>query len=78
MTYISSIQRLGEELGYQKGLLSAIKLGLKLKFGAEGLQLYPAVAQISEVDRLQSIYDGLNADASLIELRRLCTAPQDN
>jgi len=80
MTYISSIERLGyergekagEQKGEQKGLLVAIKLGLKLKFGAEGLQLYAIVAEIEDVARLQSICDGLNGDATLDEIRRSC------
>ena len=78
MTYITSAERIGyergEQDGEQKGLLLAIKLGLKLKFGADGLRLYPIVAQVENIERLQLVYDGLNADATLNDLRRLCEA----
>ena len=40
MPYVTSVERIGMQRGLQQGLMTAIKLGLKLKFGDEGLQLF--------------------------------------
>ena len=74
MDAITYIEQIGYERGEQKGLLLAIKLGLKLRFGAEGLRLYPTVTQIENMERLQLVYDGLDTGATLDDLRSLCAA----
>jgi hypothetical protein len=78
--YITSVERLGMERGKREGLLEgkregllkALTLGLKLKFGPEGLQLMPAVQAITEVDKLEVLCDALEKATSLDELRQLC------
>jgi hypothetical protein len=70
--YITSVERHGMERGKREGLLEGITLGLKLRFGAEGLQLLPKVQSVGEVDRLQAILKAIETAADLEELRRLC------
>ena len=57
--------------GLQQGLLSAIELGLELKFGAEGLELMPEISQIQDVDVLRAIREGLRTINNLDELREI-------
>jgi hypothetical protein len=59
--------------GKREGLLRAAALGLKLKFGAEGLELMPAIQAIAEVEKLESLCDALEKASSLEELRQVCT-----
>jgi hypothetical protein len=79
--YITSVERYGREEGKQEGLregkreglLRAITLGLKLKFGPEGLQLLPTMQAITDVDKLEALCDAIETATSLEELRRLCS-----
>ncbi|GET43056.1 hypothetical protein MiSe_78760 [Microseira wollei NIES-4236] len=57
--------------GLQQGLLSAIELGLELKFGAEGLELMPEISQIQDVDVLRAIREGLRTINNLDEVREI-------
>jgi hypothetical protein len=78
--YITSVERHGIEKGKREGLiegkreglLKAITLGLKLKFGAAGLQLMPAVQAITEVEKLETICDAIETATSLEQLGQLC------
>jgi hypothetical protein len=86
--YITSVERHGMERGKREGLLEGKREGLvegkregllegitsclKLRFGAEGVQLLPAIQSLSEVDRLQAILRALETAADLDEVRRLC------
>ncbi|NEU74654.1 Rpn family recombination-promoting nuclease/putative transposase [Hassallia byssoidea VB512170] len=63
----------GETRGETRGLLSAIELGLELKFGAEGLQLMPEISQITDLDVLKTIREGLRTMNSLEEIRQIYT-----
>jgi hypothetical protein len=75
--YITSVERYGREEGkregLREGLFKAIALGLKLKFGPEGLQLMPAIQALTEVDKLEALYEAVEKATSLDELRRLCS-----
>lgn len=59
--------------GEIRGLLSGIELGLELKFGSEGLQLMPEISQITDLDVLKTIREGLRTINSLEEIRLLYT-----
>ncbi|MBW4567739.1 MAG: Rpn family recombination-promoting nuclease/putative transposase [Tolypothrix carrinoi HA7290-LM1] len=59
--------------GETRGLLSGIELGLELKFGAEGLQLMPEISQITDLDVLKTIREGLRTMNSLEEIRQIYT-----
>jgi hypothetical protein len=51
--------------------LKGIELGLKLKFGVEGLALLPEVSEIKDVRLLEAILSGLEDAKSLDEWRIL-------
>jgi hypothetical protein len=78
-SYVTSFERLAREEGEAKGhsdglrqgLLEAIELGLKLRFGAEGLQCFPAVQQIADIDLLRRIKQAIEPAATLDDIRRL-------
>lgn len=57
--------------GEKRGLLSGIELALELKFGSEGLQLMSKISQISDIDTLRAIREGLRTMNSLEEIRQI-------
>jgi hypothetical protein len=59
--------------GYRRELIPSIELGLELKFGAEGLQLMPEISQITDLDVLKTIREGLRTMNSLEEIRQIYT-----
>jgi hypothetical protein len=72
MPYITSIERIGIKKGIRQGLLEAIELGLRLKFGDEGLEILPEISEIEDVEQLKAIIGGLLTTVnSLDELRQL-------
>ncbi|RUT02820.1 hypothetical protein DSM106972_057400 [Dulcicalothrix desertica PCC 7102] len=62
---------IGEQRGEQRGIISAIELGLDLKFGAEGLELMEPVSQIADLNKLKTIRDAIKNAQTLDELRQL-------
>ena len=68
--------------GAGEGLLEGITACLKLRFGAQGLELLPAIAQglellpaiqwLEDIDRLRAILKAIETATDLEELRRLC------
>jgi len=71
MPYISTIERMANEKGMVQGLLTGIKLGLKLKFGDEGLKLLPDINKIKDVDLLKAIHTEIETANTLDDLRRV-------
>jgi len=83
MPFLSYPEQIGFDKGYDKGkeegfdkgkvegLLKGIELGLKLKFGAEGLQLLPAIQAQQDLALLQKIFNVIGPDATLDDVRRL-------
>ena len=67
--WYQEILKQGEALGEVRGLLSGIELALELKFGSEGLQLIPEISQITDIDTLRAIREGLRTMNSLEEIR---------
>ena len=63
MTYITTAERIGMERGHQEGveqglregLLRAIHAGLSLKFGAAGVQLYPDICKVEDINTLEAV-----------------------
>jgi len=45
----------GIQIGIRQGLLETVEFGLKLKFGKEGLKIYPQVTRIDDIERLRSV-----------------------
>lgn len=74
MPYITPFEHRAREKGRQEGLraglLEGIELGLKLRFGAEGLQDFAAIQQC-DIESLRRIKQALEAAAPLDDIRRL-------
>ena len=64
----------GMEQGVRQGLLAAIELGLELKFGDDGLRLYPEIAKISDNAILHIVVKKLRVATTLAEVRRMYAA----
>jgi len=60
----------GRQEGILQGLLEAIELGLKLKFGTKGLELYPTISKIKDTDTLRSIKDAIEIAQEIEEIKR--------
>jgi hypothetical protein len=61
----------GKAEGLREGLLEAIKLGLKLRFGAEGLQCLPLIQTLADIATLRHILQALEKAATPDDIRRL-------
>lgn len=65
----------GREEGLQKGMFlgmrEAIDLGLKLKFGMEGLQLMPEIEKITAIEKLRLIKEAIEIAGDLQEIRKI-------
>lgn len=57
--------------GRREGILSAIELGLKLRFGSEGLFLLPEIYGIQDDVILRTIYSSIETAKSPDDLRRI-------
>jgi predicted transposase YdaD len=69
--WYQQILKEGEERGRREEMLSGIELALEIKFGTEGLQLMPEISQISDLDRLKAIQQGIKNMKTLDELRQI-------
>ena len=81
MAYITTAERMGIkkgiEIGIQQGiqqgilqgLREAIELGLKLRFGVEGLKLLPEIEKIKEVERLKVIKEAIEVAKNIEDIR---------
>jgi predicted transposase/invertase (TIGR01784 family) len=63
----------GRQEGMREGLLAGIELGLEIKFGAEGLLLLPEVYKIEDTAVLRALHQGLKANLTLAQWRRIYT-----
>jgi hypothetical protein len=74
MPYITSFERLGYDRGLKEGqasgLWKAIELGLKLRFGEEGLALMPRVKQVNDPSALQAVIDLIDAGKPVEEISK--------
>ncbi|WP_320073215.1 cytosolic protein [Nostoc sp. MG11] len=67
MQYVTSFER----SGIRQGLLEGIELGLKLRFGTEGLSLLAEISTIEDVEQLRAVLAGLETASNLDELRQI-------
>jgi len=65
----------GEHTGKAKGYVTAIEVGLSLKFGDSALSLMPAVKRIDDPDRLLMIVEAIKVAKGLDEVRQLVIGP---
>jgi len=61
----------GLEEGKKQGLFKAIILGLKLKFGVEGLRLYTEIREIQNLALLEAISEAIETAQTPQELQKL-------
>ncbi|WP_456370778.1 hypothetical protein [Thermodesulfatator atlanticus] len=61
----------GIQQGMRQGLLKAIELGLKLKFGIEGLNLYAEIKKIEDINLLEVISEAIDTAESIAEIKQL-------
>jgi hypothetical protein len=71
MPYVTSIERYAREEAKRETLLENILSGLRLKFGAEGLQMRHELEAVTDPDKLRSIHDAMIMATSLEDVRRL-------
>jgi hypothetical protein len=69
MRYITSIEHRAKERGLRQGLLEGIEPCLQLKFESEGLEVFPEVSQIEDVEVLKAVLDSIKRVKSPQELR---------
>jgi len=55
----------GIKKGIREGLLEGIESALKLKFGTEGLKIYPEVAKVDDIHKLRAIKSAIETAASV-------------
>jgi hypothetical protein len=67
MQYVTSFERIARI----ESLLEGIELGLKLRFGTEGLGLLPEISTIEDVEQLRAVLAGLETASNLDELRQI-------
>ncbi|MBN4004210.1 cytosolic protein [Nostoc sp. LPT] len=67
MQYMTSFERIAR----MESLLEGIAVGLKLKFGTEGLSLLPEISRIEDVEQLRAVLTGLETASNLEQLRSL-------
>ncbi len=63
--------RQGIQQGIRQGLLKAIKLGLELKFGTEGLRIYPKIKKIEDADILEAIGESIRLAKDVADIERI-------
>lgn len=57
--------------GRQEGLLEGIELALDIKFGAEGLRLFPEIREIKDVGKLKAVQRAFKIARTPDEVRRV-------
>jgi hypothetical protein len=79
MPFMTTPERIGIDKGLAQGLekgrleyaLRGIELGLKLKFGAAGLQLLPEIRNLGDLAKLDAVLQAIETAASPEEVRRV-------
>jgi predicted transposase YdaD len=61
--------RIGEERGRREEILSNIEMTLEAKFGNEGLELMPQIAQVTDLERLKAILRGIVLAKTIVQLQ---------
>ncbi|WP_373528138.1 hypothetical protein [Nostoc sp.] len=67
MPYITSVER----RGMRGGLLQGIEIALELKFGSQGLTIFPEIIQIQNIEILRAILTSIKTVNSLEEFRQI-------
>lgn len=70
MPYVTTLERIIQEEGIRVGLLRGIEDMLEVRFGSEGKKLLPEIAQITDVDLLDTIRLAARNATSLDDVRK--------
>ena len=62
----------------RRGLLRGIGLGLKLRFGVEGLRMLPEIDRVKDVSLLRAIHEALSEVDTPAELQRIYRTDGDD
>ncbi len=65
MQYVTT----GERIGFRRGMLEAIELGLSLKFGDDVLDIMSEMQKIKDVERLRKIKDAIKTAKDFSEMK---------
>jgi hypothetical protein len=71
MPFVTFPERYGREQGKEEGLLKGLEVVLRMKFGPQGTDLLPALRQLQDSGRLETILQALEQAASLDDARKL-------
>ena len=61
----------GLQEGIRQGVLDAISFGLDVRFGAEGLRLFPEIERLSRLSLLRAVQEHLKTAPTPEDLRRI-------
>ncbi len=64
-------QQEGWQRGHHEGLIAAVKLGLELRFGGEGMALFPSVERCSDLSVLTQAQEAIRNGRDLPEIKGL-------
>ncbi|GGA36937.1 hypothetical protein [Okeania sp. KiyG1] len=64
-------QQRGIEIGQQRGILSGIELGLELKFGESGKEIFSEINTIENIQVLETILASLKTVETIEQLRQI-------
>ena len=73
MPFITITERMAKEEGLLEGILQGIETCLRMKFGAEGLDLMPELREIQDHKLLRKLLNAIETAASPDDLRRVWT-----
>ncbi|WP_293132421.1 hypothetical protein [Okeania sp. SIO3I5] len=63
--------QIGEQRGEQKGILSGIELGLELKFGSSGKEIFSEINTIENIQVLETILASIKTVETIDQLRQV-------
>ncbi|MGD1705144.1 hypothetical protein [Dapis sp. BLCC M229] len=64
-------QQQGIEISQQRGILSGIELGLELKFGSSGKEIFSEINTIENIQLLETILTSLKTVETIDQLRQI-------
>ncbi len=64
----------GIEIGRKEGILEAIQLALEIKFGDEGLKIFPQIKEITSIEKLKEIKSALRSADSLNPIKSILSS----
>ncbi len=63
--------KIGEQRGEQRGILSGIEIGLELKFGESGKEIFSEINAVEDIQVLETILSSLKTVETIDQLRQI-------